>query len=138
MSDAFQGELRFLGIISSPAFVREPQGNGVAERFVKTLKEQLLWVQHFESVEQLRLALLAFKDRYNHGWLMQRHGYRSPAAVRAELVLGGRLMSQNLRLAGCPRNRDPFRGRAASARFEGATPTWSAPQAASQPRRSGP
>ena len=33
MSDAFQGELRFLGIESSPAFVRAPEGNGCAERF---------------------------------------------------------------------------------------------------------
>ena len=44
VSDYFQGELRFLGITSSPAFVREPEGNGVAERFIRTLKEQLLWV----------------------------------------------------------------------------------------------
>lgn len=86
MSDAFQTELRFLGIASSPAFVREPETNGVSERFVKTLKEQLLWVQHFETIEQLRTALLAFKDRYNRGWLVQRHGYRTPAAVRADLL----------------------------------------------------
>jgi len=66
--------------------VREPETNGVSERFVKTLKEQLIWVQHFETVEQLRTALLAFKDRYNRGWLVQRHGYRTPAAVRADLL----------------------------------------------------
>ena len=39
MSDDFQAELRFLGITSSPAFVRAPEGNGVAERFIRTLKE---------------------------------------------------------------------------------------------------
>ncbi len=33
-----------------------------------------------------RQNLLAFKDRYNHGWLVQRHGYRTPVAVRAELL----------------------------------------------------
>src|SRR5215475_8156382 len=32
VSDYFQDELKFLGITSSPAFVREPEGNGVAER----------------------------------------------------------------------------------------------------------
>jgi putative transposase len=42
MSDAFQGELKFLGIESSPAFVRAPEGNGCAERFIRTLKENLL------------------------------------------------------------------------------------------------
>ena len=30
MADAFQKELRFLGIESSPAFVRAPEGNGCA------------------------------------------------------------------------------------------------------------
>jgi putative transposase len=43
ISDDYQKELGFLGIESSPAFVREPEGNGVAERFIRTLKEQLLW-----------------------------------------------------------------------------------------------
>jgi putative transposase len=82
MSDHFQAELRFLGITSSPAFVREPEGNGCAERFIRTLKEQLLWVERFARVEELRQALLAFRDRYNHQWLIGRHRHRSPAAVR--------------------------------------------------------
>ena len=86
MSDHFQAELRFLGITSSPAFVREPEGNGCAERFIRTLKEQLLWVEHFATVEALRQALLAFRDRYNHEWLIGRHGHRTPAAVREAFV----------------------------------------------------
>src|SRR3712207_4627688 len=43
VSHHFQAEIRFLGIASSPAFVRE--GNGCAERFIRTLKENLLWVR---------------------------------------------------------------------------------------------
>jgi hypothetical protein len=31
MSDHFQKEIAFLGIESSPAFVRAPEGNGCAE-----------------------------------------------------------------------------------------------------------
>jgi transposase InsO family protein len=38
VSHYFQAELRFLGIASSPAFVRQPEGNGCAERFIRTLK----------------------------------------------------------------------------------------------------
>ncbi len=83
MSDLFQTELRFLGIESSPAFVRAPEGNGCAERFIRTLKEQLLWVQTFATVEDLRQALHAFKARYNREWLVERHGYRPPSAARA-------------------------------------------------------
>ena len=83
VSDYLQDELTFLGIESSPTFVREPEGNGVAERFIRTLKEQLLWVRTFETVEELRLALLEFQDRYNRGWLCERHAHQTPAAVRA-------------------------------------------------------
>ncbi len=79
----YQREIAFLGIESSPAFVREPEGNGCAERFIRTLKENLLWVRHFDSIEDLRLALHAFKDTYNRTWIVERHGYRTPAAVRA-------------------------------------------------------
>ena len=85
LSDHFQDELRFLGIRSSPSFVAAPEGNGCAERFIRTLKEQLLWVESFETVEELRLALLAFKERYNQQWLVERHGHRTPAAVREAL-----------------------------------------------------
>jgi len=83
MSHTFQAEIRFLGIESSPSFVRAPEGNGVAERFIRTLKEQLLWVKTFDTVEELRRALLEFKDRFNRHWLFQRHGYATPAQVRA-------------------------------------------------------
>jgi putative transposase len=80
----FQDELRFLGLTSSPAFVREPQGNGCAERFIRTLKENLLWLTTFDTVEELRVALLEFQHRYNETWLIGRHGYKTPKQVRQE------------------------------------------------------
>ena len=82
MSDDFQNEIRFLGIESSPAFVRAPEGNGCAERFIRTLKENLLWVRTFDTVEELRQALLEFRDLYNETWLIERHGFLSPVSCR--------------------------------------------------------
>ena len=90
MSDDFQRELAFLGMASSPSFVREPEGNGVAERFIRTLKENLLWVRHFATVAELIEALREFKRRYNEQWLIERHGFRTPARpgpILAEIVL---------------------------------------------------
>jgi putative transposase len=84
MAHDFQKELRFLGAESSPAFVRAPEGNGCAERFIRTLKENLLWVRGFATVEELRRALLAFREAYNATWLIERHGFRPPAAIREE------------------------------------------------------
>ena len=83
-SQVFQEELTFLGLASAPAFVREPEGNGCAERFIRTLKEHLLWLKTFDTVEALRLALHEFQRQYNETWLIGRHGYKAPAQVRQE------------------------------------------------------
>ena len=99
VANDFQKELAFLGIDSSPAFVRAPEGpvscadlppgdrakpDSCAERFIRTLKENLLWIRSFDTVEELRQAVLAFKERYNQTWIVERLGYRTPAQVRAE------------------------------------------------------
>lgn len=84
MSRDFQREIRFLGAESSPAFVRAPEGNGCAERFIRTLKENLLWVRWFDTIEGLRQAMLEFQRSYNEHWLIERHGHRPPAAIRQE------------------------------------------------------
>ena len=64
--------------------MREPEGNGCVERFIQTLKENLLWVRRFDTIEELRRALHAFKDTYNRTWIVERHGYRTPAQVRPD------------------------------------------------------
>lgn len=84
MSHDFQTEIAFLGITASPSFVREPEGNGVAERFIRTLKENFLWVHTFDTIEQLRQGLLDFARHYNATWMVARHGYKTPNQVRAE------------------------------------------------------
>ena len=86
LADDFQQEVAFFGIESSPSFGREPEGTGVAERFIRTLKENLLWVRRFATIEELRLALLAFKGTYNEQWMLEKYDYRSPAQVRRDLV----------------------------------------------------
>src|SRR5512144_2153779 len=43
MSEHFQNQLKFFGMTPSFAFVREPETNGVAERFIRTLKEQIVF-----------------------------------------------------------------------------------------------
>jgi transposase InsO family protein len=90
MSDDFQAEIRFLGMESSPAFVRQPEGNGCIERFFRTLKEQLLWLRRFRNLDELRDALTEFRYRYNHHWILQRLQYRTPVQARRDfsLVIG--------------------------------------------------
>ena len=99
MAGDFQDEITFFGIESSPSFVRQPEGNGVAERFIRTLKENLLWVRTFETIEELRIALQDFARRYNETWLVARHRYRTPAQVRAMQLQGGQHPIDELPLA---------------------------------------
>ncbi len=89
MSDDYQAEIAFLGMESSPSFVRQPECNGCVERFIRTLKEQLLWVRTFQNVEELRQALAEFRDRYNQRWIVQRLGYLTPAQARQQLLALG-------------------------------------------------
>ena len=89
MSDDYQAEIAFLGMASSPSFVRQPECNGCVERFMRTLKEQLLWVRVFQNIEELRCALADFRERYNQRWIVQRLGYLTPAQARQQLLALG-------------------------------------------------
>ena len=72
---------------SSPAFVRAPEGYGCAERFIRTLRENLLWVRWVDMIEELRQALLEFQRTYIDHWLIERHGHRPPPTIRPELPM---------------------------------------------------
>ena len=87
MSEEFQNEIKFAGIEPSPAFVRQPEGNGCIERFFRTLKEQLLWIRHFRNIEELREALIEFRERYNTQWILERLHYRTPAQARRDYLI---------------------------------------------------
>jgi putative transposase len=82
----FNGELKWLGIRSSPAFVGEPECNGLIERFMRTLKEECIYVHRFRSLEHARQIVADFVGRYNREWLLERHGYMTPAEVRESFI----------------------------------------------------
>lgn len=82
----FRAGPTFLGITPAPAFVREPEGNGVAERAFRTIKEQCLYLHRFQTLEEARQVIKDFVARYNEQWLIARLGYRPPAAVRRAWV----------------------------------------------------
>lgn len=81
-ADDFLNQVKFWGIAPSFAFVAEPQTNGVAERFNRTLKEQALHGRVFRNVEEVRTAVTAFKDRYNRHWRLEKLGFMSPLEAR--------------------------------------------------------
>jgi len=82
LSEHFIKQIRYWGVTPSYAFVEEPQTNGVAERFMRTLKEQVIHGRIYRNLEDLRSAISAFIDRYNREWLVEKLGYKSPTAAR--------------------------------------------------------
>ncbi|MBZ4408976.1 hypothetical protein K8640_12185 [Myxococcus sp. XM-1-1-1] len=53
---------------------------------MRTLKEQLLWVRTFSTVEELRRALLEWAQRSTEHWLLERHHFLLPSQARRELM----------------------------------------------------
>ncbi|MEX3582535.1 MAG: integrase core domain-containing protein [Burkholderia sp.] len=86
-SDDFRAPLKFWGITPSYAFVAEPQTNGVAERFNRTMKEQAIHGRVFNNVEEVRAAAVAFKDRYNCEWRLEKLGFKTPLEARQAPLL---------------------------------------------------
>ncbi|MGH8866229.1 MAG: IS3 family transposase [Burkholderiales bacterium] len=84
LATAWINEVKWLGITISPSYVGEPECNGVAERFMRTLKEQCLYLHQFQSLEDARVAIAEFIQRYNTQWLIERLGHRTPAQARAD------------------------------------------------------
>ncbi len=83
LSDHFVSQLRFWGMPPSFAFVAEPETNGVAERFIRTLKEQAIYGRIFRTAAEVRAAVAAFITRYNAEWRVEKNGFRSPLQTRA-------------------------------------------------------
>ena len=85
LSDHFLNQIRYWGIQPSFAFVEQPQTNGVAERFNRTLKEQAIHGRIFRNVEEVRAAVAEFVARYNNHWRLEKLDFLSPVEARAAL-----------------------------------------------------
>ncbi len=60
----------------------KPQTNGVAERFNRTLKEQIIHGRIYRNIAELRDAVRDFVELYNAQWIVEKNGYLSPAQAR--------------------------------------------------------
>ena len=82
LSDHFTNQIKFWGIQPSYAFVEQPQTNGVAERFNRTLKEQIIHGRIYRNIAELRNAVRGFVEQYHAQWIVEKNGYLSPAQAR--------------------------------------------------------
>ncbi len=87
LSDHFQKQIRYWGIAPSFGFVEEPETNGVAERFNRTLKEQAIHGRIFTTIEDVREAVGEFVENYNAHWRPEKLDFRTPLEARQEHAL---------------------------------------------------
>jgi putative transposase len=81
-SDYFLQQIAYFGIEDSFGLVRQPETNGVAERFHRTLKEQAIEGRSFKNTEEVREAVKQFVKIYNEQWLVAKLQYQSPEEAR--------------------------------------------------------
>lgn len=84
MSATYRKQAEAWGMSLTYAFVGEPETNGVAERMVRTLKEQVIYGRVIEDLEDLRQRLKTFMRTYNSMWRLEKNRYLTPNEARQQ------------------------------------------------------
>ena len=121
LSDHFTNQIKFWGIQPSYAFVAEPQTNGVAERFNRTLKEQIIHGRIYRNIAELRDAVRDFVELYNAQWIVEKERLPEPRSsssgvARRDLNQARRVRQTCVQGTGCA-TRITNRDESSSSRF---------------------
>lgn len=77
-SERYMKECASLGIKQIFTSFNNPEGNADTERMMRTMKEELIWSNEFDSFEQLTMALDVWVKDYNTNYLHSTLGYVPP------------------------------------------------------------
>lgn len=77
---------RHWGLDHTLAPVGRPTGNAVAERVIRTMKEECIWLRDWNNLAELEIALALWQADYNERRPHQSLGWKTPAEKRAELL----------------------------------------------------
>lgn len=83
-SDEFTGRLKSSGIAISMDSKGRCLDNIIVERFWRSLKYEMVFLQEFTTMAQLRTRILKYMTFYNDERPHQSHGYETPTAVYAK------------------------------------------------------
>ena len=59
----------------------EPECNGIMERWIRTLKEECLYLHDFQTLDEARQLIERITERYNREGLLEPHRNRTSAEV---------------------------------------------------------
>lgn len=82
-STRFLETLRRLGITHRRTAYHHPEGNGLIERFHRSLKEEEVWLHEYRSLEDARDCIARYLHEYNHHRPHQSLQNRTPHEAHA-------------------------------------------------------
>ena len=77
-SVSFMREVAALGIRQAFTAYSNPKGNADTERLIRTLKEELVWLREWSTVEELAQAVSACVEDFNQNYVHSALGYKTP------------------------------------------------------------
>lgn len=83
-SMSFMQACEALGIKQAFTAYNNPKGNADTERMMRTLKEEMVWLREWQSVEELKTALDEFVESFNEGYLHSALQYKTPNQFEKE------------------------------------------------------
>lgn len=89
---SFMKACRDMGITQAFTSYNNPKGNADTERFMRTLKEELVWINEWDSPSQFAEALDSWIDYYNRKYLHSSLGYQSPEKFEQDELSRGTLL----------------------------------------------
>lgn len=63
---------------------KHPWTNGLAERMIRTVKENTLKIEHYESLEDAAIGILHYQDIHNFRYRMKVLNYKTPFQITME------------------------------------------------------
>jgi putative transposase len=81
---SFMKSCRNLDINQAFTSYNNPKGNADTERFIRTMKEELLWLREWDNPFELVNDLKEWLDSYNHNYLHSALRYRTPLQAETD------------------------------------------------------
>jgi len=82
-STRFLETLARLGITHRRTAFNHPEGNGMIERFHRSLKEEEIWLNEYRTLEEAKESIGRWIEEYNHDRPHRALGNRTPREARA-------------------------------------------------------
>lgn len=84
-SISFMQEMAVLGIEQIFTSYNNPKGNADTERFMRTIKEEVIWINEFSNLEEVKKTLNKWINYdYNKFYVHSKLGYKSPEEFTEE------------------------------------------------------